>query len=389
MTIRGLLWVALVLLGPAARGQTLEVRADPRVDLVGLVQQLAGDSGFQPRPPLQRALARFAPWRGHPAVARLKRLAARGFNGNLPSQYAVYLTATVPLQERYPVPSFFAQACGGRAELDAFRAELDDFARQSGFFAWEASTESPAGLLAAALKRNMGGVDIERPLVDYLGLRPWRRWMVVPSVFFRPGGGSSWIVEEKPGLPDVYAILGPRWDGETPSFGTPADIASYAWAEPTYAAAYVMYEACRPLARAAQGVCSETPWLKNVEDCVESQWVGAVISRLERRLFQAPPPRPGRRQLTRWRPALDGVLARYEKDRARFPDLVSLTGPLFAPLQADRKAPACRLVDRGRLSDPVYARRLRIYGLARLARGPDPELERLRDELGWKEPASP
>ncbi|MDE2510515.1 MAG: hypothetical protein KGL74_05285, partial [Elusimicrobia bacterium] len=58
MTIRGLLWVALVLLGPAARGQTLEVRADPRVDLVGLVQQLAGDSGFQPRPPLQRALER-------------------------------------------------------------------------------------------------------------------------------------------------------------------------------------------------------------------------------------------------------------------------------------------------------------------------------------------
>ncbi|MFI5347051.1 MAG: hypothetical protein ACHQ51_11820 [Elusimicrobiota bacterium] len=389
MTTGVLLGVALAFLAPGARGQTLEVRADPRVDLVGLVQQLAGDSGFAPPPPVQRALARFAPWRGHPVVARLKRLSARGFNGNLPSQYAVYLTTAAPLTERYPVPSFFADAGGGRAELDAFRAELDDFAKRSGFFAWEASTQSPAGLLTAALKRDMGGVDIERPLVDYLGLRPWRRWTVVPSVFFGPGGSSSWVIEEMSGLPDVYALLGPRWDGEKPSFGKPEDIASYAWSEPIYSAAYVMYETCRPLARPPEGVCSETPRLKNVEDCVESQWVGAVISRLERSLFHAPPPRPGRRQLTRWRPALDQVLARYEKERDRYPDLVSITGPLFAPLQADKTAPACRVVDRKRLPDPLYARRLRIYGLARLARGPDPELQRLRDELGWEDAASP
>ena len=196
------------------------------------------------------------------------------------------------------------------------------------------------------------------------------------------------------GLPDPVVALSNLGAGASfppaadASFAPVGEFEAYGPALPD-TAAYVMYETCRPRARAPQGVCAETPWLKNVEDCVESQWVGAVISRLERSLFHAPPPRPGRRQLTRWRPALDEVLARYEKERDRSPDLVSITGRLFAPLQADKTQPVCRIIDRERLSDPIYARRLRIYGLARLARGPDPELERLRDELGWEHPASP
>ncbi len=379
--------LALIFALPLS-AQTLEIKTDPRVDLVGLVQQLAGDNSFKRERPLKDILARFKPWRGHPVVKRLARLSKRGFGGNLPSNYAVYLTTSTPLREEYPAPAFFSDACGGRAELDAFRAELDDFARQSGFFAWEASSASLSGALADALKRDMGRTDFEGPLVDYLGLRTWRRWTVVPSPFYPPGGSSSWVLEEKPGRPDVFVVIGPTWSrgepprGWEPSFGKAADIATYIWAEPIFSTAYFMYEACHPLARAPADVCSASPGLGNAEDCVERQWVNAVIGRVLHLAFGPEAEGvPGYLPAPKAREALDRFLTRYEGARERYPDLVSATSELFAPFQADKAPPDCRIVDRGRLKEEVYSRRLRYYVLSKLERHRDPELERLRDEL--------
>jgi hypothetical protein len=329
----------LLLAGPARAG-TLRVRADARVDLAGLVQQLSGDDAFPRRAPLDRALARFAPWRRHPAVRRLAAMAARGFRGDLPSNYALYL-ATGPLREAYPVPSLFVEAAGGRAELDAWRGELEDFARQSGFFAWEASAESPAAALEASLRAQAGRADLEGPLLAYLGARSWESWTLTPSVFFPPGGGASWILEEKAGLPDVFVVFGPDWTRPREPFGSPEELSRDAWAEAVFSTAYRMYDACRPKARPAREVCAATPRYTEPESCVQRQWVNAVLERLAARAGR-PAPRDRSFQVdARWRAPLRRALAAYEADRAAHPDLLSYAGPLLAPFQADGRAPAC------------------------------------------------
>lgn len=333
---------ALLALFSAApsRAGALEVRADPRVDLVGLVQQLSGGGAFPRRAPLQKALERFSPWRAHPAVARLRAMAARGFRGDLPANYAVYL-ATGPLRERYPAPAFFAAAAGGRAELDAWRGELEDFARESGFFAWEASADSPAAALEASLREQAGRAALEESLVAYLGARSWERWTLAPSVFFPPGGSASWILQEKPGLPLVLVVFGPDWDKPQAPFGSPAELARDARAEAVFSAAYRMYDACRPLARPARGVCAATPRYSEPESCVQRQWVNAVLGRLAAREGRPAPRDRSFEVAARWRGPLDRVLSAYEADRAAHPDLLSYAGQMLGPFQADGRAPAC------------------------------------------------
>lgn len=388
--MKRILAAALLLAVGAARTRAaFEIRADPRVELIGLVQQLAGDNapgwfspglggyGFA-------ALKRFSAWHGHAAVRSLRAMTRRGFRGALPAQYVLYLSAPPELAVTTPIPDFFADAAGGRAQLESFRSELADFARESDFSTWYDATASSRAATAAELRRTIAGVDVEKALADYLGFRPWADWVVVPSALFPEGRGSDWIVESARGRPDVYVVIGPHWKAGRPAFGGAPEIVSALWREAAFSAAYVMTALC-PGLRPRSDVCAGMSGSSTSEDCVERIWVEAALARLRRRVFgpQADRARYRRTRFARFA-AVESSLQDYESQRARYPTLVEFTPRLCVPLQDGGAVPpagTCPVYD---ASDEVGQWRLGDYLDGRLAQGGDAGLFLLRARLRLK-----
>lgn len=383
-TWRWVLFAATIALAGVSRAGALEIRSDIRVDLMGLLQQLSGDDPVERSEYLDGALKRFAPFKSHAAVRRLAKMSRKGFKGNVPGNYAVYLSTPPALREAFPPPEFFTERAGGRAQLDAFLVELNGFVQDAGFMEWHGSQGEEAARLESVLRETLAGTDLEGPLVRYLGLRSWDRWVLVPSAFFRRDASSAWVLEEKPGLPDIYVVDGPAWEKGRPSFGPPARIAHGVWAEPIYSTLYMMVEFCRPEIRPVEGLC-ETAWRStDREYCLEKRWVDAIRLRLHEQVFAGGrPSAPSRSRIDR---AVYSALTGFEGRREKCPDMIACAGDLLAPLQSDGLPVECRLVDESRFQEDLYARRLGWYLDMRLALGQDPALvgvrERLREALG-------
>lgn len=352
------------------------------------MERLSGDPHAPANPESDAALKRFARWKGHPAVARLARMRAKGFAWDAPAQYAVYLTTPPVVGEAVPAPGFFAALAGGRDQLDAWRAELTDFVRVSDFMRWEREREPRREAELAAVRAAAAGRDLEPALTKYLGARPWSSWTVVVSPFFPNGSGASWVLEETPGKPEVIVVNGLYWQKgfwgrAAMSGGTPEKFAQGAWPEAVFAMTYALYEICRPVLKLAPDACAGLTGLVNAEDCVQQTWVRGVVARLMESEYGAEAAKAYREH---WAPtprqaAVDAALRAYEADRAANPDLLSAAGALLAPFQADGRAPSCRLVEKARFPETVYSRRLAYYLDARLAARPDAELEKARAEL--------
>lgn len=366
-----------------------EIAADPRIDLMGLLQRLADDPVAARNPDSDAAARRFASWAGHPAVALLREMRATGFAGGAPAQYAVYLSSPPGLRETRPAPQFFAGLAGGAPRLAAWRAAAADFARVSGFLDWWRGRSARRAEELAAARAALGGRDLAAPLARYLGVRTWSSWTVVVSPFFPSGGGASWVLEERPGRPEVVVVFGPYWKKSgfwgrlTMSGGAPEEFAAGAWPEAVFSATYALFEACRPVFKPAAGACAGMPGLSNDEDCAQQTWVRGIVARLVESEFGAGAARAYREHWppTPFQAKVDAALRSYEADRTAKADLLDAAGSLIAPFQADGAAPACRIVDRARWPEAVYARRLAYYLEARLEARPDAGLEKLRADL--------
>ncbi len=383
-SLRRLTLALTVLLTGAAAAPPARPRivSDARVDLVGLLAALSGDPHSPSNPVCDAAVRRFARWRAHPAVTRLARMREKGFAWDAPAQYAVYLSTPPDLREAHPAPDFFARLAGGKAELDSWRADASDFARVSGFLDWESGRGAEREAELSAVRAAAAGRDLETPLVRYLGVRTWDDWVVIVSPFFPSGGNASWVLEEKPGRPDVMVVFGPYWGTSgfwrpaSLSGGEPAHFGRGVWPEAVFSATYALFEVCRPVEKLTPSSCAGMRGLVNAEDCVQQAWVRGIVSRLVEAEYGAEAARDYRAHWSAspYQEKVDAALRAYEKERDAAPDLMSAAGPLLAPFQVDGRAPVCRLIDRARWPEVVYARRLSYYLEGRLEQRPDAEL---------------
>ena len=157
------LLLAASLAGPASAGRsTLVVGCDPRLDLLGVVQALAGWRKDEPRLPHSMAdlTTRFEKWKDHPVVRTYARTAER-HGGD--ESYVLILTALSDPPalawvhpRRVLSPDFIARA-GGDAEVDAAAA------RCSGSRRVPASAARPAA----------------SPSASWGGETPWRRSRII------------------------------------------------------------------------------------------------------------------------------------------------------------------------------------------------------------------
>lgn len=209
----------------AAAPSTLELGCDARVDVLGVVQALAGWRAEEPRLPHSMAdlEKRFAAYKVHPAVRRYKATAER-LNGDEP--YILILAAlSDPPEFRWTRPrrllsvDFIAKA-GGDQELDAFLAELRDFARTSGVLPWLQSRRGECAAAERIAARELGGARPLRFLEDYLGRELDARVRLVAPLLYSRRMYSHYIIPypynphgpPPPGPYAVFSAIKHEWD---------------------------------------------------------------------------------------------------------------------------------------------------------------------------------
>jgi len=335
------------------RAVTIEAAVDPRIELLAVVQCLAGDARLNDLDLDygREVLARFAPWRGHPAVTLYARLARDGFTWDAPPAVMLRLADPPALELRAPFTVGLEARAGGRQHLFALLDSLRDFAAASRFMEFHrARAEEHRGLVRAT-RRALRRTRIVAPLEEYFGV-PGQTYRVILAPLFHTGGYAARVERPAAGV-DCYAILGPgRAHRGRPRFWKSDELEPLLWHEFSHAFVGTLPDSCRraiaadsalfvPLrARmAAQGYGS---W----EVCADEHLVRAVGVRFVARTAGA---RAAERELERqtrlgfiYLPRLLAALQRYERSRERFPTFADFGAELARAFHAPGPPPAER-----------------------------------------------
>lgn len=378
---------ALLTAGLAAAARpaaALALKQEPGLELVVLVQRLAGDDELPPPADVERWLAPFAPFKDHPAVVHYRKLMARGFRGDAPAQWMLHLGPLPELRERAEVSDFFTSLAGGQTELEAFKRELADFARDSHFSSKRADWAARDEELERSLHSIFDGRAPEQALAEATGVRTWGDWTLYYSALFPPQDSAAWVVDASTGRPEIGVLVGPDVQRSRPGvvdFRDPPGLAAGAWREAIFSAAYVMMEVCRPKAALPANACTAADrktGLSRPEDCAEGRWVDAISAAAVRQAFGF----EGRREAK----ALESeagrdVVKALAAQRKAGRDVVAAAADLLAPLQKDGRKPQCPIFEPKRFAEKLYTRRLSWYLDGALERGPDPALQSERSQL--------
>lgn len=317
----------------APKPRPAQVSIDPRLELLGVVQRLAGRSVVAPD---DVAYARevdryFGPWRDHPAVRLYAEIAADDWDPL--GVILLYYSPPPELALKDPearVPYLDAESQQLRAlrflrELRAF-AEASDFA---GFYRSHAPLYLRAENAAREELTHAYPVPPEQVLSRYLGVDLSMRRHYALSLLYNPRLRNSFIVPypdpamlgDYSGGFDVYT-LGlfldgrPRRDNRNISlFEVPS---REIWQEPAFVfvePALYWFERIWVPDRASFYGAATASCRDSGVDCVKDALVAALLSRLDR---QEPLPDARRRGLAA---ALGARLKEYESQRARYPTL--------------------------------------------------------------------
>jgi len=209
----------------------LLIRVDPRIELLGTLQLLAGggptttDLAFPYR---QRVEERFRPFADHPAVQMLRRLARVGFAFDAPVIVMLHCSEPPALELTGAPPSEIIQRAGGSDSLDAWIALVRRFVEESGFTAFLAENAPYYRRLAEQVE-GLLEPDLLQDLEAYYGMHE-DGYRIVLSPLTKGGFGPR--VEVRPGAWWVYAVASPaEYSSDTLRFYTAAGLRTLVWHE--------------------------------------------------------------------------------------------------------------------------------------------------------------
>ncbi len=378
---------AVVLWGLAApAAASSRYVSDPRVELLGVVQYL---SGARPARPLDEAYrlaveAYFAPYRGHPAVARWREGLKAASSMMIPAAKAddagedgrgvaiLYFTDPPELATRPgkkpPHPRDAAEAARWRSLLAALR----DFAKKSDFMRFYAERRSDYKRVGAAVAAQFGVKDPLDAVQRYVGLplQTDARWIVSP--LFVPGGRDADIMP----YPDPSALPDPGKEDFEATTLVPAQESSATprsrpelWREPLsvfLGPALSAFDEARGGAPGAYYGPTVAACRVRGSDCAKDWLAAALSARLDAAAFgaSAGPRDTGDARRDEYAAALAERLEEYEKDRRKWrtlwdfmPRLMSVF-PEKAGLKTD-SAPSLPPVKRVKDLFPAFRRRAR------------------------------
>ncbi len=309
---------------PASAAYDLTV--DPRFELLGVVQQLAGggDAGDAPQY-RQRATERFAAFREHPAVRLYADLASRGSREAAAATLMLYYSAPPELALKDPDADIHhLNGPDEAAEMQRFIRELRDFARVSDFARFFGENRAYYAKLEAEARRTLGTVDPAAVIESYVGvsLESRSHYILLP----RRGSTLSFIVPYP--LPpanagarafDVYTM--------SPDFGSGV-VSNHVWTEPLYVfidpSFYYFEKLNIPVPEEFYGADAARCRAAG-PDCVKHCAVVAILRHLNRKAGLSPAPGKSNGAASplesRLIDALSARLDEYDAHRDRYPTL--------------------------------------------------------------------
>lgn len=329
------------VVGPAPGGMVISI--DPRIELhyvVLLLSDFRGPEGF-PAPVLTSlefpyrddVEARFAPFRGHPAVSLYAGMARRRFWLGHPVTAMLHLSGPPELAEVDRVDDFTTGMAGGRPALDDFLAHMRQFAADSGFMEWFGEGGDARRRIVESCRDRIDR-DYAADLAAYYGELLDSYPLVVAPLAHSGGFGPR--VRRADGRYQAFAVIGPKEvDEGRPTFGSPDELRALLWHE--FSHSHVNHLTDRHIdrlrgpvavlqAHAREEVERYVPWDIHVGDWVSEHVVRGATTRLAyREVGTAAGDRALRREVTEF-PYVGEVadrLEEYERSRDRYPDLAS------------------------------------------------------------------
>jgi hypothetical protein len=320
----------------------VEVRVDPRIELVTAVARLAGFREFKQKssssPYAEAVDAHFAPYAEHAAVQRLRRLRAeRGVSFDALPSFAVHLGPLPELEELVPfdAPPERLDARWGLDGGRAFLAELRDLAavsRAADFFAGHAELYAETEKrLSERLSKSLALPWFDR----FFGERTGASYVAIPGLLC--GGGNFGVgIRHSDGTPErITPVFGCwEWDeGGRPVFDDsylPLFVHELAH---SYTNPFVDRHAARLRASAARihATCAEVMKRQAYGDwktlVYESLVRAAVVRCRESTEGAAAGEEQAKEEVEngfRWVPDLARLYGELESDRATYPSFDSL-----------------------------------------------------------------
>jgi hypothetical protein len=326
-------------------GITLSV--DPRIELLSIVQYLAG---YRPITELASAYrarvdSTFAGFRGHEAVALFRDMAASGFSFHVPPQATLH--RTIDLQPALAFPESVLARGGGEDRIETFYRRLTEFRRESGFDAFFQGNRGFHERLLDDAAAHIGPLQSPELLEAYYGER-MAAYTIILVPLYMPGGFGIEL-GAGPESRSIFSVQGPiAAAGDGLSFGDQRSFTYLVWHEFSHSFVNPLtrahlrqvqrYEALyEPMAEAMRRQA-----YGNWESTVNEHIVRAVTTRLAYLHYGA---EAGDRALRAeqergfsYVAALAAALERYEAARDVYPTLNDFYPELLAALPAQPAA---------------------------------------------------
>jgi hypothetical protein len=275
--------LALLLLGAAAHSQQrLEVKIDPRIELMAVTEVLA-DYGWTGLLSKQDTAYRrdvdawFAPFKQHAAVKRFAELAKTGYNFDGPAGTMICLSAPPELKLEGRPEECGAERAGGAASLVAWLEQLRDFARVSDFGSFFRAHAGLYSLMEEATRKKLVR-DYAADLEVYHGIRQ-ASYTIIPAPLLVGNFGPR---HSRPdGRFDVYGILGASGASDgVPQFGSVESLRGLVWHE--FGHSFVNPEVERLSASLEKSSKLMDPIAAKMRASAYQQWQTVVIEHVDR-----------------------------------------------------------------------------------------------------------
>jgi hypothetical protein len=316
---------------PAYSQQRIEVRVDPRIELLSVTQILAdyGSTGLLAN---QRSAYRrdvdewFAPFREHPAVKRLAELFKAGYSYDAPLLTMICLSKPPELELSVRPDECGAQRAGGAESLAAWLEQLRDLARVSDFNQFFRAHAGFYRLMEEQTRQKILK-DYAADLEDYHGIRHASYTIILAPL----ASGNYGPRRRRPdGRLEIYGVLGSgRMTDGVPQFGTVQSLRRLVWHEFGHSFSNPEVDALR--AQVARNSKLFQPIASRMEASAYGEWHTAVIEHVNRAVevrlaFRELGDDSGVRELDfekaqgfAYVEALAERLKEYEQNRAQYP----------------------------------------------------------------------
>ena len=231
----GRLWSAFLLVCWCACAQEsrLQVQVDPRIELMAVVEILAGygwtgllskeDTAYR-----RDVDAWFLAHKDHPAVKRFAELSKAGYTFDGPAQTMVCLSTLPDLKLQAAPSDCSAGRAGGERSLAAWLDQLRDFAAKSEFPAFFRAHRGLYSMMEETTRKKIEK-DYAANLEDYFGTKQTSYHIALAPLLV---GNFGPRVPRGAGTFDIYGILGAAGQSNgVPQFGSLESLRSLVWHE--------------------------------------------------------------------------------------------------------------------------------------------------------------